>query len=623
MDGPITASALATEKTQLRMTDSQSQQGAPYCQAISTDRKLVDANHSLEQKPLNSRVTEPMEISPHPMQQIEELDKKYAARMRPPCSQPASSPPPLKKKKIDHTLTQHTAYKETDKILMGYCQSELADLISSDKLKLLQDLLSSERSVLEPPLRHLISILDSPEEIRKVIKNNPVLALGTLVNMDEVVFKRRSKILSFIIKTEEDIQIIGESCSVIHHSSDFHLIYKYSGISFKDAQFPGMTIEAIFERCDFSRAHFINAAITGCDFQESNFTGAVITKGHIRNCDFHEAILTDVDFGNTQYIIYSDKSDKCFENTVNLLFNAIIAYSKREKNDKPAVTTALRSLAQMLMNRKQPEKASAVYDELLEKQDLQIPDFVHLGQAYVDAICISSEEGHEQKTHHLAENAIKWMQVGWQNTHNTTGCVNYNHLFSMAVDFMCYTSSSYNWQKVLEDIEDRETIKETNVLLSKAELFVAKQEDEKAMVILEQMATDSEHCRKRPAKICEVISAIGLRNKTLSTQALRLLEDVTAREGIGQIRREPLTFSDEIKHIKTFACWLYRIDLLLQSERSEEALKLISAMEKDITGAKEMLSGEKYGESSAWKNGGFEFEELVMQIRTAVAAIDL
>ena len=663
MDGSITAlaSAPAPAKTQPQMTDSQLQKNASSYQEIPADRKLVDTGHSLEQKPLESRDTEPMntstqersgpaqslvlqaqqvgettpvlkdsdinvaetmEISPYPVQRIEELDKKYAARMGPPCSQPASSPPPLKKRKMERTLTPHTADKETDKILMGYCQSELADLISSDKLKLLQDLLSSECSILKPSLRHLISILDSPEQIRTIIKNNPNLATGTLSNMDGVVFKRFSEILPLRMNSTKDITIAGESSSVLCDSSDPRPVHDYSDISFKKAEFQYIFMQATFRRCDFSRANFFGSVLTNCDFSGSNFTEAAIQKGVIEHCDFHGATLTEVDFAHICSIAYSYKDEKSFANTINLLSKAIIAYSRKEKDDRPAGTAALQSLGQMLINCKQLKEARAVYDELLQRRDTELSNFVNLGHEYLTAIKYSSEKDHENKAY-LAEKAIDWLQIGWKTTTNVEGDItNHYTLFGMAIRAMKNTGPSYDWQKVLEDIQGRSLVKKSYVLVSIAKLFAKKQEYNTAMAILAQMITDPEHFHHKLREICKIISKIGLRNQTLLTQAFHLLKEARFSAARYYVS-EPLNTEDKRNYTNYCASWLYRINLLLQLERSKEALELISAMELEVPDAKEMLLGEKYEDSAAWKNGRSDLENLVLKIRAALAAIDV
>ena len=668
MDSSITALALAPApapaapaKTQPQMTDSQLQKNASSYQEIPTDRKLADANHSLEQKPLDSRDTEPMdipmqensgpaqplvlqaqqvgettpvlinpdmdvteamevmEISTCPVQQIEELERQYAARMGPPCSRPPS-PPSLKKRKMEHTLTPHTADKETDKILMGYCQDDLAGHIPTDKLELLQDLLSSERSVLKPSLRHLISILDSPEDMRKIIKNNPNLATGTLANMDEVVFKAQSNILPLRINSTKGIAIAGESSSVLCDSSGLYLVHDYSDISFKKAEFPCMQMRAIFRRCDFSQANFFGSVLIDCDFRGSNFTKALMQKGAIQHCDFHGATLTDVDFGYTRCITYSDKDEKCFANTINLLFNAVIAYSRREENDRPAGTKALESLALMFTDRKQLKEARAVYDELLQRRDTRLSDFNNLGYAYLNAIGDLSEKDHENRAH-LAEKAIDWLQTGWKTTiNNEAGVINHYTLFSLAMRAMENTGPSYDWRKGLEEIESRDTIKNTHVLVGKAQLLAAKQADNEAMALLRQMVADPEHCRKKLPEICKIISEIGLRNKTLLAQALSLLEE-SIFSAVRNCARGPLYAQDKKKQINFCAPLLHKINLLLQSERSKEALKLIHLIRLEIPGVKEALLGEEYKNSFIWQNREDGFERLILQIRAALAAI--
>ena len=649
MDSPITALApapapapapalalalapapAAAAKTQPQMTNSQSQQGASSCQAISTDRKLVDANHSLEQKPLDSRDTEPMDISPQhsSQQQIEELDEQYAAYMgmgfssfsgavrkeknkiKQELSRFGGNKVPLKAQHGKINLQKRLALieqleqqdKQASEILMAYCKPELAYLISPDKLKLLQDLLSSEYSVLTTPsLRLLISRLKTPDELRKVIYNNPNLALGTLANMDEVAFKSQSQISPHVKFTAGDLE----------------MGLNYTNISFQNTVFSDMQIRATFKNCNFSHADFSGSALLQCDFCEANLTGTCFAHCTIMNCDFYQATLTGGNLDSAS-ITYQPKQGRCFSETITLLAQAIFEQSEKN-NDYQRTASTLRSLAYALLESQQLEKAQAVYSKLAQGQQATTTDFVNIGQAYLNRINASGEEDMENRAR-LAAKTVDWLQKGWKETaNNSSHLFSHRMLFVLAIQAISKTDSAYEWHPAMDHIKNSKSImKDTSLLLSMAQLYAVKQEDNEAMQILRQLVKDPTHYNLVSlSEICKTISEIGLRNKKHLAEALLLLEVATKHCRDLSISRK----SCSLKTHDFVVCWLYRIDLILVSKRSEEALELISAMGKYVPEAKEMLLGEKYEDSAAWKNGGSEFESLVLKIRTAVAPI--
>ena len=642
MDSSITALASASAsasapapapaKTQPQMTDAQLQKNASSYQEIPADRKLADTGHSLEQKPLNLRDTKPMDTSTQhsSQQQVEELDEQYAAyigigfspfsravfeekrEIIKRLSRLEGDKVPLKEQREKTNLQTRLALlnqleqqdKQANEALMAYCKPELADFISSDKLTLLQDLLSSEYSVLPPSLRLLISRLKTPDELRKVIENNPNLARGTLDNMDRVVFKRQSQI----------------SPNVEFTAGDLEMGLDYTNISFQNTVFSGVTIRATFKNCNFSHARFTGSEFLQCDFCEANLTGTCFAHCIIKNCNFHQATLTGMDFGNLGLtcITYKPEQGRCFAETITLLAQVIFEQGEKN-NDYQSTASTLRSLAYTLLESQQLEKAQAVYSKLAQGKQATTTDFVNIGRAYLDRIYTSNGEDPENMAH-LAAKTVDWLQKGWKETANDPNQL-YNHraLFDLAIHAMSKTDSAYEWHPAVDHIKKSKSIaKDTSLLLSMAQLYAVKQEYNEAMQILRQLVKDPTHYNLVSlSEICKTISEIGLRNEKHLAEALFLLEVATKHCRDLSIGRK----SCNLKTHYFVVCWLYRIDLILGLKRSEEALKLISAMEKDAPEAKEMFLGEEYENSSAWKNGGSDLESLVLKIRAAVAAI--
>ena len=278
----------------------------------------------------------------------------------------------LLQKKLDNISRkeqQHPWHKEHRAILMAYCRPELAEFIPPEILVLLQELLSSEYSVLKKPsYRLLIKILDNPEELKKVIQNNPELANGRLVNMDKAVFKRESQITKSAMDDKKKNLSPSASCD-------------YSGISFRQAVFPCMTVEATFKNCNFFQASFTGSGISHCDFYGADLTAAYLAECSITNCDFSSATLTDVNFGGVESILYYPKKDRCFSETITLLSSAILHYSSNHGDALP-----LRSLAYMLLENTRLKEAEAVYDELVRRRQTELIDFLRLGLKYLDMI---------------------------------------------------------------------------------------------------------------------------------------------------------------------------------------------------------------------------------------------
>ena len=506
-------------------------------------------------------------------------------------------------------------HKKHHLILMVYHHSELVELIPADILQSLQNRLISEHSLLDLPRRLLIKILDSPEEMKKVIKNNPDLARGDLVNMDGVAFNNGAKI------NRGNLSTVGysrkEKCKDVAYTCD------YSGISFKEATFPCMKItEATFSQCHFSEANFTGSEFLDCDFSRSDLTAACFAECSIKRCNFHEATLTDIDVRDIKKISYLLTGTKDYSEWVAPLSHAILEYGKKNNDHRSALP--MRLLAGMLLTNRLPKESEEVCDELVQQNHAEITDLQLIGDTYLDEINTLSDEAHEYKAQ-LAKKTVTWLQKGWQTiSDDQTYEVDHETLCSTAMSAMCHTDSTYNWRDVLEEIKSKRVIKNSSGLMSMAQLLVAKQEDNEAMAILKRMTTHPEHCDKKLPEICKAISTIGLRNKALSAEACHLLETTIACIENDCITG-PFRLNNLMEYDKIFACWLYRIDLRLQSGRSAEALELISAMNRAVDGAEKMLLEEKYEDTFAWKRRGscYIFRDLVLRIRAAIAAIKL
>ena len=601
----------------------------------------VDKTSSnFESQPLHLREIEAMDTSTPedsaPLRRIKELEKEYRDQMsatdRPLYSTTTQHPEkkksekglkqyqkgprlPLKQqrgqskpqKKPDSITDRHPWDEKHDEILMSYCKPELAEHIPRDKLMLLKDLMSSENSVLEPQNRLLILLLNDDKELRKVIENNPDLAGGTLDNMDKVVFQSGACLK---MNTAKRLRIAGKSSAAI---------CDYSAISFKEASFQNMSVKAIFRDCDFTHADFTGTNILECDFHGANLTAACFTKCWISRCNFDEANLTDIDFGGVRYLLYPKGENRDFSNTVSLLSQAITQYSSKDNNHQTA--SALRLLANMLTTRKLWQKAEGLYDELAQRQQAKAADFLRLGNQYWTTENDSGEKKPENKVS-LAERAIAYLQKGWQVTSdNDKEEVTHNHLFIAAMNIMSETDSVNNWRPILEEIKSKGVRSDTNVLVAMAQLLTAKQADGEAMETLRQLVNNPEHFNKgQLAEICKAIQEIILRNGAFSEEAITLLNTATTLTGHDRLYIASLDlYLDKNRDICTR--WLYRIDFLLQSEHSEDALKLISAMESTVSGAWQMLVEEDYDGTLPWMHGGLVLVDLVTKIKASLANI--
>ena len=607
----------------------------PEVQSVTT------LNNSLKALSLESGKAEAMDTSirenSDPKQQIEELNQLYTKHME-------KSPPPLsqtqcrKKNQTEKNLAQckegsrqvqlshqhelkrlqknldsidrqeqlHPWHKEERVILMAYCKSELATFIPLDIISLLRDLLSSENSVLEPKNRLLIRLLNDDKELITVIENNPKLAEGTLDNMGKVVFQHECWLVS------------PDAYSTPLFKMEGH----YSGISFKEATFPSMTIHATFRDCDFSNADFTGTYFSDCDFRGANFTAACFAKCTIISCNFDQATLTGANFSDLGLIMYTTAKDENFSNTVRLLYQAIIKYTRGDNSHQAA--SALRSLAYMLLGGKQLEKAEEVFDELVRRQQAKITDFFRIGRHYSHAAHVLNEEDHENKMR-LTRQAIAWLQKGWQKTSDSPGeLYDRNDLFIMAMEILPEADSTFNWRSVVNDIKkSKSIINDTHVLTVMARLLTKKQADGEAMETLTQLVNDPKHLNKgKLAEICKIILEIILRNKAFPKEALTLLDKATALTEYDHLHISPLDFgSDKNRDICTR--WLYRIDLLLQSGRSKDALKLISEMESTVSGARQMLVERDYDGLLPRRLGGPMLVDLVTKIRDSLANIKI
>ena len=630
---------------QPQTTNSQFQQDAPYCQAIPANRNLANTSHSLEQQPLQLREAEAMDTSTQnsdPAQLIEKLNqlhKKHKETPMPSLSQiqryeknqaekslaqcrkgPRREQLSRKHKQkvlqkkldsINQRGQQHPWYKKYHTILMAYCQPELAKFIPSEILESLFDLLISKYSILKPSRRLLISRLRSIEELRKIIKNNPDLARGCLVNMDGVVFEKQSRIFSSDMCTAKKLGMEYESSAAL---------CDYSGISFKKATFPYMIIRATFRNCNFSHADFTGSYITECDFHGADLTAACLEESCIISCDLHKSTLANIDFKEVGIIRYEQEKSRCLPKTIALLAQTILDYSNG--SDHHLAARVLRMLADIFLTNDKPEKAEEVYDELLRRQQAEVDDFVNMGQYYMLAARALNEENHENKAR-LIEKAIARLQKGWRETSNNTGAtINHDELFILAMKALSETDSAFNWRSVLEEIKNK-AMGDPWVLLNMAQLFAVKQEDYEAPGILKQLMSNPEPYNKELlSDICQIISERGIHHEKFSTVALSLLQTVTCIIK-GECITEEIDCENSGKHKYILACWLYRINALLHSGYSEEAYKVIFEMETAVPGTRQMLLENSYEDSPAWQRGGVIFKDLILRIRAAVAGIDL
>ena len=524
------------------------------CESPSLQSRTAEAMSGCESPSLQSGKAEAMDASTQdssPAQRIRELDQLYNKHKEtgPPSLSHAQL---LKKNKVEESLAQyregsrevqksnqhelrrlqamlvhfnreeqqHPWYKKHRAILMAYCKPELATLIPPEIIELLKDLLISEDSVLNSAQCRLINILNSTEDFRKVIKNNRDLDQGKLTNMNGVVFKHACSLIS-----PYDYRAIGGVQN------------DYSDISFQSATFPSMHISVTFTRCDFSHANFTGTDFTGinytdtdflhCNFHGANFTDTCFTKCTISCCNFDQATLKNVNFSDLGHLNCHKLEGENLSNTIDLLYQAIIEYIGRDNSHRTA--SALRSLAHILRDNKQLEKAEEVYSELIQRQQAKISDFIEIGQYYLGAGRAASGEKKTQ----LTEKGIAWLQKGWQKTSDTPGAFHsHNNLFIIAMHFLPDADSAFDWRSVLDDIKkSKSIINDHHVLTRMAQLLIEKQADGEALEILKQLAHDPQHDdQELLANICNAISAIERRNrqcnKALSAEAQTLLDKV-------------------------------------------------------------------------------------------------
>ncbi len=493
--------------------------------------------------------------------------------------------------------------KGLQNILTSCCKPELARLIPDDMLDLLKSWLGSSYSILEPSRRELIKVLSNPWELRKILQNNPHLAGGDLYIMDDVVFESGSRLSASDPHIDWELR---EELKLPQASRD------YSGMSFKRVTFPAMRLEANFRNCDMSYADFTESKLFCSDFYGADLTAACLSKCTITWCDFHKATLIGVDFSGIEYLTFLRHEQ--FSKTIELLSQALAEYSRRKSGDQAALT--MRARARMLLENKRLEEAEAAYDELMQRNSMEVIDFWQLGHSYLESADRLNDKDKERKAH-LAEKAVGCFREGWKVTSNIReGHWNHNVLFDWAIVALGKTGPAFDWRSVLEDIKSTGT-KDTRILVRMAQTLADKQEDLEAIDILLRLISTPEYYQNHKGlldDICKMAAEIGERQPELLNSALIILEGAT-------------TFSQEAYNVDAeldweqqqdlFACWLYRLNLLVKAHLAEEASKVAVDMDKAIPGSLELFSANDYEKTAVWDKGAFYYDELIKTIRTA------
>ncbi|USE38839.1 pentapeptide repeat-containing protein [Endozoicomonas sp. SCSIO W0465] len=488
-------------------------------------------------------------------------------------------------------------------ILKGCCKPELARLIPDDMLNLLASWLGSPCSILEPSRQELIKQLSSPEELRKVIQNNPYLASGNLYNMDDVVFKKGAELPSSDIadnkRLREELNLSKSPCD-------------YSGMSFRGASFPEIYIQdASFRNCDLSNADFTGSRFLSCDFSGADLTAACLGKCSITYCDLNKTTLTYADFGDIEYLSFdNDRSSK----TIDLLSGALAEYSKRTNDDQAA--QIIRARARMLLASGRREEAEAVYEELIHRQRMEIDDFWLLGESYLESADKLDEDNQKGKAQ-LAEKAVACFQKGWRVTDNPgDNSANHNLLFNAAIIALRKAGPAFDWRSVLEDIKSTAT-KNIRILTWMAKTLAKHHEDRDAMNMLLQLVNNQDDIHNKQAHlptICKTAATIGLRNKEYLTSALVVLEGVTriALDHYGEGDSFNLFY---IGRNVIFNCWLHQLDILVHYGHYEEASNVAFEMNKVIPGTLELFAEKDCQKTAIWGQSSWKSRQLIEKIK--------